>query len=119
MKNLRWRRIVLGSYAGLWFTLCAWYFVFDPPQFVFALVLRILFLAILLLPLKGLLTNNPRVYMWSSYLMLIYFAHAVIETYANSEMRYFAVLELVFSMLYFIAATFCARTASQESRSLR
>lgn len=113
----RLRRIVLASYAGLWLTLCAWYFIFDPPQFMFSTVLRILFLAILLLPLKGLLTSNPRVYMWSSYLMLIYFSHGVIETYANSGFRLFAVLELIFSVVYFTAATLCARAVHQQPRS--
>lgn len=117
MNRLRGLRFVLlASYAGLLFTLCVWYFVLDPPQYLFSTVLRIVYLAVLLLPLKGLLNNRPRVYLWSSYLILIYFSHAVIETYANAGFRALAVLELVFSFGYFAAATLCARATRQQAR---
>ena len=112
----RMRYVVLASYAGLLVTLFVWYFVLDPPEFVFSTLLRILYLALLLLPLKGLLTRNPRVYMWSSYLILVYFTHGVIETYANAGFRLLAILELIFSITYFAAATLCARAARQQAQ---
>lgn len=113
MSNLH--RVVLASYTGLLLTLCSWYFVFDPPQYTFSTVLRVLYLAVLLLPLKSLLRRNPRVYLWSSYLMLVYFSHGVIETYANVEYRLFAVLELLFSIAYFVAATLCVQVARRQA----
>lgn len=56
---------------------------------------------------------SPRVYMWSSYLMLIYFSHGIIETWANADERILAIMELVLSSIYFIAATMCYRYARQ------
>ncbi len=104
-----WRRLALISYVLLIVTITAWYFVISPPaNLSFALVSG-LYLLVLLLPLKQLIQNNNRVYMWSGYLILIYFAHAVVESWANDEHRILAVFELVLSVIYFIAVTYCYR----------
>lgn len=103
----RW--LTLGSYVGLLILIILWYFIIDPPRFVFSTILSIAYLGVLLLPAYALFKNKPRVYLWSSYLMLIFFSHAIIETYANSEHREFAMTELVLSSMFFICATICVR----------
>ena len=60
------------------------------------------------------MNNNPRVYMWSSYLILLYFTHAVVESYANNEHRGFAFMELGLTIIYFISATYCYRHSRQR-----
>jgi uncharacterized membrane protein len=107
------RKLVLTSYAGLVLTIVLWYFISDPPRFVFSTILSLLYLVILLLPAYGLIRQKPRTYMWSSYLILIIFMHAIVETYANSTHRGYAIAELVFSLVYFFSATLCVRYERQ------
>ena len=107
------RKLVLASYTGLVITIVLWYFIFDPPRFVFSTILSLLYLGLVLLPAYALLRKKQRSYMWSSYLMLIIFMHAVVETYANSGHRGFAITELVLSLVYFVSATLCMRFERQ------
>lgn len=107
------RKLALGSYAGLVITIVLWYFVVDPPRFVFSTLLSLVYLGILLLPSYALLKKKPHTYMWSSYLILIVFMHAIVETYSNSDHRGYAIVELVLSCLFFFSATVCVRYERQ------
>lgn len=107
------RRLTLTSYAGLVITIILWYFIIDPPRFVFSTILSLMYLGILLLPAYPLLKKKPRTYLWSSYLILIVFMHAIVETYANAEHRGFAIAELVLSLVFFISTTLCMRYERQ------
>lgn len=105
------RQLTLASYAGLLLTVILWYFVLDPPRFVFSTILSVAYLGILCLPAYALFRRHSRVYLWSSYLILIFFSHGIIETYANAEHRGLAIVELFLSSAYFIFATICVRYA--------
>ena len=107
------RKLTLTSYTGLVITVVLWYFVIDPPRFVFSTILSLGYLGILLLPSYALLKKKPKTYLWSSYLVLIIFMHAIIESYANSAHRGFAIVELVLSVLFFFSATLCMRYERQ------
>lgn len=114
MKPQQARRLVLLSYIGMLGTIVLWYFVFSPPNYAFSTILSLLYCGILLLPAYGLIKNRPRVYLWSSYLVLLYFMHAIVETYANHAHRGLAIAELVFSLVYFVSASLCARYQQQD-----
>ena len=75
-----------------------------------------MYLLVLLWPWQQLVANNPRVYMWSSYLVLLYFTHAVVETYANDDARGYALIELVLTIIYFVSSTFCYRYSRQQAK---
>jgi uncharacterized membrane protein len=107
------RRLTLASLAGLVITIVLWYFIVDPPRFVFSTILSLLYLGLLLLPVYPLLKKKPRAYMWSSYLILIIFMHAIVETYANSAHRGYAIAELILSLVFFISTTLCMRYERQ------
>lgn len=107
------RTLTLTSYAGMVITVVLWYFIIDPPRFVFSTILSLLYLAIVLLPAYALWKKKPRTYLWSSYLVLIIFMHAIVETYANGAHRGYAIAELVLSVLYFFSATLCMRYERQ------
>jgi len=107
------RKLLMASYFGLILTIALWYFVFDPPRFMFSTVLSLLYLGILFLPLPALVKKKPRSCLWSSYLILLYFMHAIVETYANSAHRGFAISELVLSLVYFVCASLCVRHERQ------
>lgn len=107
------RKLVLLSYFGLLLSVGLWYFVFDPPRFIFSTILSLLYLGVLLTPLPGLIKKKPRTCLWSSYLVLLYFMHAIVESYANAAFRGFAISELVFSLIYFFSASLCVRHERQ------
>ncbi len=107
------RKLTLTSYAGLVVTVVLWYFIADPPRFVFSTILSLLYLGILLIPAYGLFRKKPGTYMWSSYLILLVFMHAIVETYANSSHRGYAITELILSLVFFINASLCVRYERQ------
>lgn len=111
-----WRRLTLTSYFLLILHITFWFFVADPPANKSSAFLSVLYVLILLWPWQQLVTNNPRVYMWSSYLVLLYFTHAVVETYANNEARVYAFIELALTIIYFVSSTFCYRYSRQLSK---
>jgi uncharacterized membrane protein len=115
-KLQNWYKVTILSYVSLILTLIVWYFIISPPQFTLSFIFTLAYIAILLLPAPKLIKKSTGVYMWSSYLILIYFAHAIIETWANADERILALLELVFSSVYFIAATLCYRYARQKDK---
>ena len=108
-KYLFWHRVSLISYLGLLFLIGFWYLYISPPEHTIFWILLVAYILILLIPAPGLFKKQPRVYMWSSYLMLIYFSHAVIESWANDAERVYALIELILSSMYFVAATMCVR----------
>jgi len=108
------RRLTLASYTGLILNIFFWYFISDPPRFVFSTILSLLYLLLILLPAYGLLVRKPATYMWSSYLILLVFMHAVVETYANQAFRGYAIVELLLSLMFFIGTTLCVRYVRQD-----
>lgn len=115
-KLRSWYKITIFSYLGLITTVVVWYFIISPPKHTLSVILSSIYLIVLLLPAPGLIRKSNRVYMWSSYIMLIYFAHGIIESWANAEERWYALLELVLSSLYFVGATMCYRYSRQPDK---
>lgn len=103
------RRLTLASYTGLVINIILWYFISDPPRFIFSTILSLLYLVLLLLPAYGLLAKKSGTYMWSSYLILLVFMHAIVETYANHAFRGYAIVELLLSLVFFTGTTLCVR----------
>lgn len=117
MSNPRlifWRRIAVTSYVLLILFIATWFFIITPPQNKTFVLLSSIYLLLLFLPWQQLMEGNPRVYMWSGYLILLYFTHAVVESYANAEERGYALVELVLTITYFISSTYCYRYARQR-----
>ena len=112
-----WRRIALTSYVLLILFIAYWFFVAFPPANKVMLLLAFFYLSILFIPLKQLLADNPRVYLWSGYLILLYFTHAVVESYANVEERGYALIELLLTIIYFVSATFCYRYSRKNFKT--
>lgn len=115
-KFQTWHNITLLSYVGLIITIVVWYFFVAPPQHTYSLILTVTYVLVLLSPAVSLLKKSLGVYMWSSYIMLIYFGHATIELWANEDEKVYAFLELVLSSVYFVSATMCYRYAKQLNK---
>ena len=112
-KFRTWRNINSFSYVGLIIVITVWHFVVAPPKHTYSIILSVGYVLLLLTPAVGLIKKSYRVYMWSSYIMLIYFMHGIIETWANADEKIYAILELVLSIAFYISATVCARHAKQ------
>ena len=103
------RYLTLVSYLALIGVLVGWYgFYATNPILLVALLLPLLF------PVRGLFTGNPYTFAWSSFLILIYFIHGVVEAYANPTVRLLASLEILCSMAFYVGAIFYARLRGRE-----
>lgn len=105
------RATALAGYFGLFGLLMAWLTWLAPShRFPVALTLLVM-VSPLLLPLRGLLHARPYTHAWTAFLALPYFAHGVVETYANPAERPFGALEVLFSLLLFVGCIGYARYA--------
>lgn len=110
----RW--LTLAAYFALLGLLMLWQTILAPStQFPVSLVLLIL-VGPLLLPLRGLLHGRPYTHAWTSFLVLVYFIHGVVEAYSNPAERHYAVLEIIFSVLLYTGAILYARYRGRELR---
>jgi uncharacterized membrane protein len=96
--------VALTGFFGLFILLMLWHTVLAPSvRFPVALIL-LLTVTPLLLPMRGLLNGKPKSCAWAAYISMLYFIHGSIETYSNPDERYYAALEVVFSLLLFLGA---------------
>lgn len=102
-------RTTLGAYVGLVLVLIGWYGITSPsPLALTALLLPLVF------PLRGLIQGKPYTYAWTSFLILIYFIHGIVEAWANPATRIWALLEIAFSMGTYTGAVLYARWRGRE-----
>ena len=104
----------LLAYTGLFTLLMLWYTWLAPAASIPRSLVILFFVGPLLFPLRGLLYGRPYTYAWTSFLVLIYFIHGVIEAYASSETRMLASLEIVFSSSLYFTTVFYARLRGRE-----
>lgn len=110
MKLIKFsRQTTLLSYFALVAVLSTWYGLVEPAP-----LLLILLLLPLLFPLKGLLKGSPYTHAWSSFLILLYFIHGVVEAYANPPVRMWALLEVLASVTFYTGAVLYARLRGRE-----
>jgi len=70
----------------------------------------------LLFPLRGLLHGKAYTHAWASFLIMLYFIHGVQEAWANPEERIYALLEILFSMVFYLSAIMYARLAGKQQK---
>ena len=103
------RYLTLVSYIVLSGLLLGWYGFYDlSPITLITLLLPLVF------PLRGLLQGNPYTFAWSSFLILIYFIHGVVEAYANPAARLLASFEILCSVTFYSGAVLYARWRGRE-----
>ena len=100
--------LTLSGYFSLILLLVIWHgFIFPAakqPWLIMAFIL-----IPLLFPLRGLLKENPYTYAWTSFVILIYFIHGVVEAWANDNQRVYAVIEIYLRVQVYIGAIYFAR----------
>ncbi len=110
------------GYFGLMLLLLLWNTVLAPPVSVPIAVALIFLVVPLLFPLRGLLSGKAYTYAWCTFLALFYFVHGIGEFAAalsgdvsnSSFERYYAGLEIVFSILFFMGTMLYPRAVKRE-----
>jgi len=100
--------LTLSGYFLLLILLFVWHILLFPaekqPWLIFGFII-----APLLFPLKGLLNEKPYTYAWTSFVILLYFIHGVVEAWANEEQRLLASIEIFLSVQVYVGAIYFAR----------
>lgn len=110
----RW--LTLGAYFALLILLMLWQTVLAPPQLLPVSLVLLLLVGPLLFPLRGLLHGRPYTHAWTSFLVLIYFIHGTVEAWSNPDVRLYAGLEILFSVLLYTGALLYARYRGRQLR---
>jgi len=106
MKRIYYHYLALGSFFGLFALLMLWHTRLSPStHFPTALILIVVVFP-LLLPLRGLLYGRLKSCTWVCYLSLFYLTHGIVEAYTSPTEFYYALLEIVFSLLLCTGAGF-------------
>ena len=105
----------LTGYFGLFFLLIFWNTLLSSSSdFPVALIL-LLTITPLLLPLRGFLHTNLKSCAWMAYVSLIYFTHGTVQAATSSlPVRFYAALEIIFSLLLFLGCTLYIRLAAKR-----
>ena len=70
----------------------------------------------LLLPLFGILRGKRYTYQWSSIFILLYFTEGVVRAWSDVGLSaQLALLELLFTLLFFVCAIYFARLSRDEA----
>lgn len=104
------RYIATGSCLALIVLLSVWYGWLSPPDHIPAAPLLTVLVLPLLLPLRGMLRWRPYTFQWSLFLAMAYFTHGVVEVFGAPEDRGYALLEILLSLAWFVAAIVFVRT---------
>lgn len=98
------KHIALFSFFGLMITLVCWITLGEHSENYPTAAWLIIGLTPLLFPMRGILHGKPYTHAWTSFLMLIYFAHGVGEFYSADGFHLFSALEIAFSFITFTAS---------------
>jgi len=103
--------VTLGGILLLLGLLVLWYGMRHPAPIWLAL-----FTLPLLLPLRGLIRGRAYTHAWTSFLIMIYFIHGVVEAWANPAARLLAAMEIGLSVSVYTGAILFARWAGQRGQ---
>lgn len=107
--------MALTGFFGLFALLMLWHTLLAPSsRFPVALMLLVS-ITPLLLPMRGLLHGRLKSSAWAAYISLIYFIHGSVEAYANPAEYVYAALEVFFSLMLFLGATFYVRLQKRSA----
>ena len=116
-RSQRYRQLALVSYFALLILLMLWFSWLAPSKTIPTSLMILFGIGPLLFPLRGLLYGKTYTYAWSSFLILAYFIHGVVEAYANPQVRLLAILEIILSCLFYVGAILYPKFYNSEMSS--
>jgi uncharacterized membrane protein len=91
---------LIATYLGLLLLQVVWHGCLPAPHGNQNWPLALLSTAPLLLPLRGILQQQMRSMTWGGYLLVVYFAVGIMETWSNPEQRTPAMVQVTLVLLY-------------------
>lgn len=110
----RLRFIALISHILLIVWMIIWYFGIGSSAEYSTLFVFLLYILPLLLPLPGLIKAKPYTHAWCSFILLLYFLHAITVLYAEPSQVVYAAIELTLACIAFVGCSLFARIRGQE-----
>jgi uncharacterized membrane protein len=107
-------RIALAGFFGLFTLLMLWNTVLRPTSKLPVALMLLITVTPLLLPMRGFLDGKLKSSAWLAYISLIYFIHGCLEAYANVDIRSYALLETLLSLMIFFGASFYIRLSGSR-----
>jgi uncharacterized membrane protein len=109
VKTTLARRLALTSYVGLIVWVMLWIvFLGDVDRSHISLLL-VMFVAPLLLPLRGILAGRDKALVWGTLISLLYAVHGGVVMLSGSGPHWPGVIEVVLSLTYLFSASFFVR----------
>lgn len=108
------RMATLLGYFGLFSLTLLWVTVLEPSARMPTSIMLIIFVGPLLFPLRGILHGKSYTHAWTAFLVLLYFIHGVVESWANPAQRWLAITEILLSILLFTGCIFYVRLANKH-----
>jgi uncharacterized membrane protein len=109
--------LALCGHFGLLGLLIVWNVWLYPPTIFPVAVVLLFYIGPLLIPLRGLLHGHLYTYAWVHFLALFYFTVGVMIAAANLEERWYAVAQVVLSIMLFMGSMLFVRYRAREKRS--
>ena len=110
------RTATLLGYFGLFTLTLLWVTVLSPSPRIPTSLMLLIFVGPLLFPLRGLLHGRAYTHAWTAFLVLLYFTHGVVESWANPAERGLAIAEILLSILLFTGCIFYVRLANRQAK---
>lgn len=98
--------MALSGFFGLFILLMLWNTILIPSTLFPVAVVLVAVITPILIPFRGLLNANLKSCTWMSYISLFYFTHGMAEAYLTPDERYYALLEVLFSLLLCAGSAF-------------
>ena len=108
------KQITLFGYFSLLFYMPFWLVIISDDSALSVPLTLVFFTLPLLFPLKGLVQGNPYTYAWSNFIVMIYFLHSLTTLWVSADEKLWAVGELFFATIMFIAGSYYAKYRGQE-----
>lgn len=106
--------ITLSGYFSLFILMMLWLTILEPPEKLPISLALIFMVGPLMLPLRGLLHGRAYTFAWSGFVALLYLLHGMYRTYFDEGLPILPILEIIFSLEFFLGAVYYARWKSIE-----
>lgn len=114
MKRIYYYYMALSGFFGLFILLMLWNTILSPSTHLPVALVLVFSITPILFPFRGLLNANLKSCIWMSFISLFYFTHGVAEVYITTpEGFYYALLEILFSLLLCAGTAFYVYTAEK------
>ncbi|PSW07071.1 DUF2069 domain-containing protein [Photobacterium rosenbergii] len=108
------RYSAVSSNLGLLAWVALWQASLSPHPHLNNMVMALVWMAPLLLPLKGILAGKPYTHAWANFILMFYFLHALTILWIDDGERWLALIELSLTTAAFIANILFARHRGRE-----